>query len=41
MFALATVPGAIFSAWHNISGAIAANLMAYAYDNEQKKLNKE
>ena len=37
--ALATVPGAIFSAWHNISGAIAANLMAYAYDNEQKKLN--
>ena len=39
--ALATVPGAIFSAWYNISGAIAANLMAYAYDNEQKKLNKE
>lgn len=26
--ALATVPGAIFSAWHNISGAIAANMMA-------------
>ena len=23
-----TVPGAIFSAWHNISGAIAANMMA-------------
>lgn len=33
--ALATVPGAIFSAWHNISGAIAANLMARAYDKEQ------
>ncbi|MGN0134081.1 MAG: bile acid:sodium symporter family protein [Anaerotignum sp.] len=35
--ALATVPGAIFSAWHNISGAIAANLMARAYDKEQEK----
>ena len=34
--ALATVPGAIFSAWHNISGAIAANLMARAYDKEQQ-----
>lgn len=35
--ALATVPGAIFSAWHNISGAIAANMMARAYDKEQEK----
>lgn len=26
--ALATVPGAVFSAWHNISGAIVANIMA-------------
>lgn len=26
--ALATVPGAIFSVWHNISGSIAANIMA-------------
>lgn len=35
--ALATVPGAIFSAWHNISGAIAANLMASAYEKEEAK----
>jgi BASS family bile acid:Na+ symporter len=26
--ALATVPGAVFSAWHNISGAVAASVMA-------------
>ena len=26
--ALATVPGALFSVWHNISGSIVANLMA-------------
>ena len=38
--ALATVPGAIFSVWHNISGAIAANLMARAYDKEQEKINR-
>ena len=25
---LATVPGAIFSVWHNISGSIVANIMA-------------
>ena len=25
---LATVPGAIFSVWHNISGSIIANIMA-------------
>jgi BASS family bile acid:Na+ symporter len=25
-FAMATVPGAIFSVWHNISGAILANV---------------
>lgn len=36
--ALATVPGAIFSAWHNISGAIIANLMANAI--EKKKASK-
>ncbi len=29
-FPLATVPGAIFSVWHNISGAIAARLFASA-----------
>lgn len=34
--ALATVPGAIFSAWHNISGAIVANLMRSAKKNVQE-----
>ncbi len=33
--ALATVPGAIFSAWHNISGAIVANLMGRAMAKEK------
>ena len=28
--AMATVPGAVFSVWHNISGAILANLLARA-----------
>lgn len=27
-YPLATIPGAIFSVWHNISGAIAANILA-------------
>ncbi|WP_434794794.1 hypothetical protein [Terrisporobacter petrolearius] len=27
-FAMATVTGAIFSVWHNISGAIIANIFA-------------
>jgi len=27
-FPMATVPGAIFSVWHNISGAIVARLFA-------------
>ena len=25
---LATVPGAVFSVWHNISGAVYANILA-------------
>ena len=33
--AMATVPGAIFSVWHNISGAILANI--YANWNREKK----
>jgi BASS family bile acid:Na+ symporter len=32
--AMATVPGAIFSVWHNISGAILANI--YNSLNEKK-----
>ena len=31
--ALATVPGAIFSVWHNISGSIVANIMASKIKN--------
>lgn len=37
--AMATVPGAIFSAWHNISGAIMASLMAAAQEKEKNKEN--
>ena len=33
--ALATVPGAIFSAWHNISGAIVANMMKRGMEKEK------
>ena len=33
--ALATVPGAIFSVWHNLSGAILANIFANMEDKEQ------
>ena len=32
--ALATVPGALFSVWHNISGSIVANLMAAAAEKK-------
>lgn len=36
--ALATVPGAVFSVWHNISGAVYANILARsAGDNETEK----
>lgn len=36
-----TVPGAIFSAWHNISGAIVANLMRQAATNAPKEEKTE
>jgi len=32
--AMATVPGAIFSVWHNISGAVLANFLAGYNDKE-------
>lgn len=35
--ALATVPGALFSVWHNISGSIVANLMAAAAAKKEAK----
>lgn len=34
--AMATVPGAIFSVWHNISGAILANIYRKFGDEEEK-----
>jgi len=34
--AMATVPGAIFSVWHNISGAILAEIYRH-WDNAEKK----
>jgi len=39
--AMATVPGAIFSVWHNISGAVVANIFANMEDKKMKKLNLE
>ena len=36
--AMATVPGAIFSVWHNISGAIIANIFAKMDEKEKAKL---
>ena len=35
MLALATVPGAIFSVWHNISGAILAEIYRHWHTEEQ------
>ena len=35
--AMATVPGAIFSVWHNISGAILANIYNRWTDKEENK----
>jgi len=39
--AMATVPGAIFSVWHNISGAIVANIFANMEDKKLKNNNLE
>lgn len=33
---LATIPGAVFSVWHNISGSIVANLMAARADRKER-----
>ena len=34
--AVAAIPGAIFSVWHNISGSLAANCLAGKMDKEEK-----
>ena len=33
-YPLATIPGAVFSVWHNISGAIIANIFAKMEDTK-------
>ena len=38
--AMATVPGAIFSVWHNISGAILAAIFSHFNNTEQEKSEK-
>lgn len=38
-YPLATIPGAIFSVWHNISGAIIANFFAAMKDEKEKTNN--
>lgn len=38
--AMATVPGAIFSVWHNISGAILANIFNRWNENKNEKIKK-
>lgn len=39
--AMATVPGAIFSVWHNISGAIIASIFSKMKDDETQSSNRE
>ncbi len=36
-YPMAAVPGAVFSVWHNISGAILANVFAKRSEREEKK----
>jgi BASS family bile acid:Na+ symporter len=38
---LATIPGALFSVWHNISGSIIANLMALRANRAQQDVQPE
>ena len=37
MLQMATVPGAVFSVWHNLSGAIVAKIYAYMQKKEELK----
>ena len=38
--AIAAIPGAIFSVWHNISGSLAANYLASKMDKQSEELNQ-
>lgn len=40
LYPLATVPGALFSVWHNISGAIMANIYRRMYDHNKKRTSE-
>ena len=37
MYPMATVPGAIFSVWHNVSGAVVAKIYAKQQEKEERK----
>lgn len=39
--AVAAIPGAIFSVWHNISGSLAANYLAGKMDKEEKAVTNK
>ena len=36
-YPLATIPGAVFSVWHNVSGAILANIFLHSAEKEEKE----
>lgn len=40
MYPMATVPGAIFSVWHNVSGAVVAKIYAKQQEKEERKNNE-
>lgn len=40
-YPLATIPGAVFSVWHNVSGAILANIFLRQSERKEKKLQKQ
>ncbi len=40
-YPLATIPGAVFSVWHNVSGAILANIFLRQSERKEKKQQKE
>lgn len=40
-YPLATIPGAVFSVWHNVSGAILANIFLRQSERKEKKQQKQ
>ncbi|WP_331681002.1 hypothetical protein [Intestinibacter sp.] len=38
---MATVPGAIFSVWHNISGAIIASIFSKMKGDDEQSISRE